>query len=323
MIGKVLSCDRNGDVLLQLQNATREDIKLGDAVDIDNNSLHLRNIPVYDGYYCKKGDAVLLWRGEEFRLSVKDGKFNDLYQVDTSAELIITLRTPKLYWEQQNAYSFETFFNRSHYRTIEEFANFRPLFLNGKNFFRGSSPFDDTYCRAEASATCVLKNKVTTIINLADTKEEFDALLDNGLPASLNVASKCHVVTLGNDSGVYTVDFGRNIAIAIEAIITSPGPFFIHCKAGKRRSGFLCAILQQFAGCNRGYIVEQYMLSYVNNNGIDRLSNQKQYDYIANDTIIRILDHIGPPSNTEKYLKIIGVNNQSVGALKDLLKKAP
>jgi protein-tyrosine phosphatase len=55
----------------------------------------------------------------------------------------------------------------------------------------------------------------------------------------------------------------RNIAKVLKAIAAATGPVLIHCAAGKDRTGWVSAVLQQIAGASRNTIVSEYTLSNV------------------------------------------------------------
>ena len=53
----------------------------------------------------------------------------------------------------------------------------------------------------------------------------------------------------------------KNIAKVLTAITAATGPVLIHCAAGKDRTGWVSAVLQQIAGASRKTIVAEYVLS--------------------------------------------------------------
>jgi protein-tyrosine phosphatase len=53
----------------------------------------------------------------------------------------------------------------------------------------------------------------------------------------------------------------KNIARVLRAIAGATGPVLIHCAAGKDRTGWVSAVLQQIAGASRNTIVSEYKLS--------------------------------------------------------------
>jgi protein-tyrosine phosphatase len=55
----------------------------------------------------------------------------------------------------------------------------------------------------------------------------------------------------------------KNIAKVLKVIAGATGPVLIHCAAGKDRTGWVSAVLQQIAGASRNTIVAEYKLSNV------------------------------------------------------------
>ena len=194
--------------------------------------------------------------------------------------------------------------------SLESYANFRPLFKDNDQFFRSSSPFDNAYGRARPVVQCVKKYHIRTIVDVADTKEEFHQNMLGAHISSKKLLMECKIFPVGDDSGLFSIGFESTIKRALEIIYENQGPFLIHCRAGKRRSGFICAILQGLAGMDAEPIKDDYMVSYENNNGVTKHENRRRYEFLMNDTIGKILDHItGSDSNNLKNSTICYLEN--------------
>ena len=178
---------------------------------------------------------------------------------------------------------------------------------NNDRFYRSSSPVDNAYNRASSAIFCVEKYKIRTIIDIADSQKELDNLidvLDNEMRLAI-CARK--IFAIGDDSGLYSQNFSESVATAMRLIISV-----------KRRSGFTCAIIQALCGMSADQIMEDYMLSYKNNNKITYSDNPKRYEYLKNDTIKEILHYINGMDlchlrkTTEQYLVRIGLSSEEI-----------
>ena len=317
---KIIGFNDHGNIVLDInqRELAKEGILLGDAIKITLSSKEvLVNIPVLSGYYCKTHETLLLVSSECCELAVKRGNANSQYQFTLGDEFGIELGLSKKYWEQENAYSFCEINDGDLYANEEAFANFRPLFCGGTIFFRSASPFDDTYGRTEAVRFCIDKYSIRTIIDVADTRDELIELIGT----DIQYCTKFSIYPIGSDAGLYSKEYEKTLTQAIEIIVRENGPFLIHCRAGKRRSGFLCALLQGLAGMSHSEIVADYMMSYVNNNGITQASDPQRFDYLKNDTIGNFLAYIRNDSDDslplciENYLKVLGISPKTISQL--------
>lgn len=133
--------------------------------------------------------------------------------------------------------------SRSDFQTDEEFANFRALIVNNKsstNFFRSASSTSNRYGRAETVKKVMQKNGIKTVIDLSDLQCE------------------CR-----------SEQFGYSIALLLNEAMKKPGPYIVQCESGKKRTGFLCIILEALSGTSYENIFKDYFESYKNNNGLD------------------------------------------------------
>lgn len=324
---KVKKINESGDIILDASadELLSDGLALGDAVDVDIGNVSLKSTPVFSGPYCKSLETVLIAKNGKVMISVRHGNAEKQYKIPLESEVKVTLVEPRRYWEKENAYSFEEISPKIKGRSAESLANFRPLFKNGTYFFRSSSPFDNTYGRASFAFLCVLKYHIKTIIDVADSKEDFEVILNNTAFKRRMAFYFFQIHSIGDDSGLYSEEFQKTVCSAIMVIKNNDGPFLIHCRAGKRRSGFICAILQGLAGLSKDEIMSDYMTSYKNNNGVTHEDNPKRYNYLKKDTIEKILIHINGHDlsnlsyTTEQYLLKIGIPLDTINEIREKL----
>ena len=313
--------DASGNAFLQIESGSLDDFSLGDSVDIIIGKKTLRNIPYHSGLYCKMFDTVLVHVNEKIYFAIRHGNAMREYGLHIGEEIFIRLNKRKYYWEKENAYSFEEKEDRTQYADEESFANFRPLFDGKLAFYRSSSPFDDAYHRAFSVQQCVEKYGIKTIINMADTEDDFAKIFGALNDESRDILNMCDIYPIGDDSGLYSHEFEESILKAMRIVIDAKTPCLIHCRAGKRRSGFVCAILQALYGMDDYEITADYMVSYKNNNGVTYEDNPARYDYLRDDTIKKILIHINGKNldnlfnTTKSYLARIGLTDLEISTL--------
>lgn len=111
--------------------------------------------------------------------------------------------------------------NREDFRTDEEFANFRNLILaNHKSmiFFRSAGTVNNKYGRASTVQQLMQKNSIHLIVNFS------------------NVECRC-----------ISDEFGFILVQKLRAILREDPPYIIQCDAGKKRTGFVCLILEMLS----------------------------------------------------------------------------
>lgn len=164
--------------------------------------------------------------------------------------------------------------NREDFRTDEEFANFRNLILaNHKSmtFFRSASAVKNKYGRASTVQQLIQKNSIHLIVDFS------------------NVEYRCM-------SG----EFGFILVQKLRAILRKDQPYIIQCDAGKKRTGFVCIILEMLSGTNYTDVVNDYLESYKNNNGLNFLANPKIAKDIEVQKIQKLIYRINGNQDFEK-----------------------
>ena len=277
----------------------------------------LCNIPLYDGPYCSFGEPYILSRaGRNLEIALRRCDAMRQLCLNIGDSFSIFLSRSKAFIEKQNAYSVKQLYGRDLFMDDEQYANFRPL-PRCVGIFRSASPFDDVYQRRDYVVRCAKQHRIASILDLADTEYQLDQLLEDKIEYVSELRASKNVIAVGDDSGFTSLEFSNAIVDGLRKLIKLPKPWLIHCRAGKRRSGFVCALLEGIAGANLDELIDDYMLSYKFNNGITRENNPCEYRTIMYDTIIKILDHIRlkPELGGPDDLSIINWHDQCLGFL--------
>ena len=164
--------------------------------------------------------------------------------------------------------------NREDFRTDEEFANFRNLTLaNHKSmtFFRSASAVKNKYGRASTVQQLMQKNSIHLIVDFS------------------NVEYRC-----------MSDEFGFILVQKLRAILREDSPYIIQCDAGKKRTGFVCLILEMLSGTSYTDIVNDYLESYKNNNGLNFLANPEIAKDIEVQKIQKLIHYMNGNQDFEK-----------------------
>ena len=126
-------------------------------------------------------------------------------------------------------------------------------------------------------------------------------------------------------------EFGYALINQFRKILAEDGPYIIQCDAGKKRTGFASIVLEMLSGTNYNLIVQDYIESYINNNGLSIVSGRGTLERIKEQKINKIIQFI---SETEKdipeidfinsaklYLLKYGFSEYEVFKLHEILKQ--
>ena len=193
--------------------------------------------------------------------------------------------------------------NRSDFSSDEEFANFRSLILGNcksKKYFRSASALTNTYGRQSTVREIMEREGITHIIDFSGIKY------------------RCM-------SG----EFESFMVQKIREIIVTDEPCILQCDAGKKRTGYVCIILEMLSGTNYGYIVADYLESYKNNNGMNLISEKSKAEQIRINKINSIIQYINADDTdvtkidlvkvAKKYLLKCGLTNHEISLLQEKL----
>lgn len=302
----------------------------GDSVNIVfSNGYHLDGIPYYNGYYTKTGEPLLiaypgydyikaainngddLWERADLNLApllgdtLNQGR-DYLWQnanLDGNMTATITLDEKGKYLDIQEARDIHYFDDRTLYPSDQVFANFRALkggSLKENVLYRSASPCDNQHSRAQYVDKLIEQAGVQYIINLADTdvkiqsymaKDDFNSsyfanLYDADNTNADNVASLALNMNFGSDY------FKGQVVKALKEIATHNGPYLIHCTEGKDRTGFVCMLIEAFAGASYEEIVEDYMMTYFNYYAITKAFDEGRYNIIVENLLVPMIEEL-------------------------------
>ena len=208
-----------------------------------------------------------------------------------------------------------------------EYANFRAVETTGMGvdtLYRSSSPVNPALNRDEEADAALLTALIRTVMNMADSEKEMRSFADFSLK---NYAS-CDIIALSMGIDYTSDDYREKLAEGLRFFASHEGPYLIHCKEGKDRTGFAAALLECLMGASADEVARDYMLTFYNFYGLDPDSDQAKQ--IAASNIETILANAFGLSSirdegvelcacAETYLLGVGMTEDEIAALRQNL----
>lgn len=158
---------------------------LGDSLDVEfSNGFSLKDVPYFNGYYVKTGEAVVVSYPGYNSVSITYNNQGIWEQAGLSDSDTVTIKLSEKakYLTTQEALS-QSYSNKlEDYADKYEFGNFRPMkggTLKENILFRGASPCDNSHNRASVVDSILKEYNITYNIDLADSSTNMDNYLAN------------------------------------------------------------------------------------------------------------------------------------------------
>lgn len=307
---------------------------LGDSCDVEfSNGFKLQDVPYYNGYYVQTGDPVIVAypKDDYVVVAYSNRDFWSDAGLENGMTVKITLNETQKYKTTQDTLSQSYSVERSDYDSDEQFSNFRAL--KGGNLkegilYRGASPFDNSRNRASITSSLLEKYGVQSVIDLADTDDEIRTYFENSdfdSPYAKGLYDSGKVVALGMSSNQDSDAFKTSLAKGIRFLLDSNDtPAYIHCMEGKDRTGFVCMLIEAFAGASYDEMRDDYMQTYANYYGITQSSSNEKYDAVRSlyfDGFAEYLSGLEGEENLKSfdysssavnYLKSCGLSDEEI-----------
>ena len=312
----------------------------GDSVDVAfSNGYTLKGLPYYSGTFVEPGEALLAGFSILPYIEVGVSYGDDLWVTaglsdgDTAT---VTLAEPGAFTDRQRALDLSYTDERADYPSDVAFANFRELSggnLKPGKLFRGASPVNNKHNRAGYANALIADAGVQVDFDLADNSDEIEAFLKEDAEAGVNVShfeglrSAGNVVAIDLSDAYQSEGYGKKLAAGLVELMQHNGPVYIHCTAGKDRTGFVCMLLEALAGASYQQIVDDYMITYDNYYQVNAANDAKRYNIIKEqrlDSMIRHVVGVGKGADlasadlsagARNYLKAAGVTDEQIDQL--------
>lgn len=325
-----------GDLIsVTLNGETLEMPFCHDYTDVDNKELVCR--AVTDG--SKDDNKVILAinlgdlatdRGIAVKSVItEDPGFRWDYSVPTPVKVTLSMKEKGGYKDEYTLHQLPHSNNREDYPNLtdEQYANFRNVRTTGMGagtLYRSSSPIDPELNRNKEADEALNNAGVRTILNLEDTEQ---AMKDYEGYA-LTHYSRRDIIPLNMPLDPTSDEFSAGMAKGIAFLASHEGPYLVHCREGKNRAGFVCAVLECLMGASAEEVVADYMVTFYNYYGVE--PGTEKYDALAKQGVIKNLRavfgvddiySVNLAESAEKYLLSIGVEQKVIDQLKANLGK--
>ena len=194
------------------------------------------------------------------------------------------------------------------------FANFRPMMLENREsstFFRSATIVNSPTGRSSYVAQCAAENDIAALFDLTGKIDSFQ---------DMRVFS-CNPGKNG-DSLFYHKIFAECLRRYIERPLI---PVLFCCEAGKYRTGFVSMMLEALSGTDAYNIEQDFMQSYVNNNGVVRYTGPyNELRHLAFEPIVEQLRRecggLSFITCARNYFSMIGLTKREIDRLTWLLR---
>lgn len=252
---------------------------------------------------------------------------------DENSSIVITMAEKQGYADEYMIHQVMS--NRSNVRedyadlSDEEYANFREIRMGSigtGTLYRSSSPIDPELNRNREADEAMLKAQIHTVMNMADHKDDLQAYEDY----AKTWYSGCDIIALNMGVNFNDPSFAEKLAEGLRFFADHNGPYLIHCREGKDRTGIASALLECLMGASAEEIMEDYMKTYIVFYGVEQ--DSEAYQKIAQTNIVTTLQNLFAVKDlydpqldlsgcAETYLKKIGLNEKEITSLKNNLSK--
>lgn len=214
--------------------------------------------------------------------------------------------------------------NRADYPRLSdaEFANFREVNVPNIStgiLFRSSSPTDPSLGRCTFADVTAKAVEIKTVINMVDTETEA-----HSRPGwSETYVSKCDTLFIPMGVDVTSSAFARDLVECLRFMTKHDAPYLIHCKEGKDRTGFACAVIEMLLGASYGDVEHDYLTTFANYYGTDADSSvAKRYAVdlkhnISKAFCLREINDSKLPYAASDYLMKAGMTSEEIQKLKE------
>lgn len=330
------------NVNISIEEFNKLGFSLGDSCDVKfSNGYELNDIPYFDGYYVKNGKPLVVAYPASKNISITLNNVGiwDTAKLDDKCTVTISLNEEKKYLSTQEALGQTYSLNRDEYSSDEEFSNFRALTggsLKENLIYRGASPVDNSRNRAKITDSLLEKNKITSIVDLADSKDDMNKYFaeeDFSSEYTKELYEEGKVITLSMGSSYQSDAYKQSVVKGFKHMLSTEGKYYVHCMEGKDRTGFVCVLIEVLAGASYDEMRADYMQTYKNYYKIGEKETPDKYKAVVALYFDSFMECLYGTDNVEtlkkasyvagakKYLQDGGMSDEEISSFTKLISK--
>ncbi len=334
--GKISSYNEFGAAMLDFteEDMAKAGFSLGDVISITIDDKEIV-MPYYDGYYTRNGDYLCVAYPTYPSICFTANNIGlpkNLSDLE-GHDVIVKMKEKGGKLDVQLALSMKYSIMREEYDiSDEEYANVRDVQagrIASGVLYRSSSPFCNDINRANYVSEYLEREKVKTVLNLADTEEKMQTY--DMPPYSRKLWEEGNVILCPLKADPTADDYNKRLIEVLKELPSHPAPYVVHCMEGKDRTGYVCALLEGLCGATYEEIIADYLKTYDNFYQINPIKDSELCNtlvslrlntclmYYANVDNEAQLPYVDYAKAFSKYLLSHGMSQQQLDALVQVL----
>lgn len=299
-------------VNVSIDNFNKLGFNLGDSCNIKfSNGYEINDVPYFNGYYVKNNMPVIVSYPSNPYVLITYNNYGiwDVAGLKEGDTVSVSLNEAGKYLATQEALGQSYSLDITEYPSAEAFSNFRSLSggnLKENLIFRGASPVDNSRNRAKTADTLLEKNKINSIMDLADSDEDIHGYFkEEGFSSTYTkgLYEKGNIVLLSMGSSYTSDTYKKSVVKGFRHLLNTDGPYYIHCMEGKDRTGFVCALLEALASSTYDQMCADYMITYKNYYGITKEEMPDKYQAVVSLYFDSFMEALHGESDIEELKK--------------------
>ena len=267
--GKITSYNEFGAAMLDLKEAdlAKAGFSLGDVISITIDKQEVI-MPYYDGFYGSNGEFLCVAYPTYPSICFTANNIGLPKELSglEGHTVIVKIKEKGGKLDVQRALGMKYFNERDKYPIPdEEFANARNVDagkISSGILYRSSSPFCNDINRAFYVSKYLEREKVKTVLDLADTREKMQAY--DMPPYSRKLWEEGNVIMCPLKADPMAEDYNKRLIEALKELPSHPAPYVVHCMDGKDYTGYVCALLEGLCGATYEEIKDDFLNTYDN-----------------------------------------------------------
>ncbi len=331
---QITEVKKHGNVVVAGSGAALNEkgFEYGDVVSLVIGENAFRMPICYNYSQVEQGETVLVIDpdDDDVTIAVNFGDFASSAGIDVSSgpqDAVLVMEQKGGYLARLSEGSLVRSQDREAYPGLDdaEFANFREMTAGGlapHTLYRSSSPVDPGLNRSHEADKAAADAGIRLFVNMTDSEEsirEYEGFDDTYYASQDRIC-------LDMNYDFSSEEFRQKLARGLREMIAHEGPYLIHCKEGKDRTGFMAGVLACLCGADIEEVKTDYMLTFRNFYGVTETSTA--WNEIAEKNVVsnlaaafgtQDLYTADLEAEAEAYLEELGLSADEIASLKERL----